>query len=391
MKLSIHRNIIFCCLSIFTILLLISCGGSDSGSGLTGTLNTSLTDSSTEEYRAIYVTVRSVEVHSAEGRWQTVATPGGTYNLLSLVNGVREELGIAPLPAGHYTQMRLIIGNRAEPQATNILGKLHPFANYFIDLNDTAHKLKIPSGFNSGIKIVHGFDINENQTTELILDFDAMKSVVRAGSSGIHLLKPTIKVLRTIDSAILSGKVTDGINGIEGVLVSAQTFSSDPMLDLAQQVQVVRGTITAADDNATIGVDETGEYRLQLLAGNYNMVTYSVGYQPACATLDLTVGTPTVQNFTLTNALTGTVSGSVAITNAGNDQHATIDFRQAGHCNDPATVVNLKTLMIADGGTYTTILPIGDYQVVSSTDGSTTMTVTISVSENATVIHNISL
>jgi hypothetical protein len=37
-------------------------------------------------------------------------TPGQIYNLCELVNGVREELGLASLRSGHYTQMRLIIG-----------------------------------------------------------------------------------------------------------------------------------------------------------------------------------------------------------------------------------------------------------------------------------------
>ncbi|MDL1978816.1 MAG: DUF4382 domain-containing protein, partial [Deltaproteobacteria bacterium] len=57
----------------------------------------------------------------------------------------------------------------------------------------------------SGIKILHGFDINKGQTTELILDFDASRSIVKAGSSGKWLLKPTIKVLDTEEYSVISG------------------------------------------------------------------------------------------------------------------------------------------------------------------------------------------
>ncbi len=55
-----------------------------------------------------------------------------TYNLLELVNGVLEELGMTELPAGHYTQMRLFIGDDPD-DGVNIFGDPHEFANYVID------------------------------------------------------------------------------------------------------------------------------------------------------------------------------------------------------------------------------------------------------------------
>ena len=61
--------------------------------------------------------------------------------------------------------------------------------NYVILEDDSVHELKVPSGYQSGVKIVKGFTINENGTTEIILDFDAMSSVVEAGNSGQWLLK----------------------------------------------------------------------------------------------------------------------------------------------------------------------------------------------------------
>ena len=67
------------------------------------------------------------------------------------------------------------------------------YANYVIDTDENYQELKIPSGINTGIKIVHGFTISTDQTTELILDFNAEKSVVIADNSGNWLLKPTIK------------------------------------------------------------------------------------------------------------------------------------------------------------------------------------------------------
>ena len=133
-------------LSLFLGIFMTACGGGGGTSGGgSGTLTTMLTDSATAEYKAVYVTVASVQVHSAGGQWETVATPNKTYNLLDLVNGVRETLGVDTLAAGHYTQMRIIMGETPD-SSLNILSTLHPFANYVIDPGDVVHELKVPSG-----------------------------------------------------------------------------------------------------------------------------------------------------------------------------------------------------------------------------------------------------
>ena len=190
------------------VISLVGCSGGGSGStavsgGETGTLSLSLTDTATGEYRAVYVTIQEVSVHQAEtdaeeekereNGWVTVAEPNRTYNLLKLINGVLEPLGIEQLKAGHYTQMRLVLGETPDDEP-NILNQDHPYPNYIIydDDQDTVQELKVPSGYKTGIKMVHGFDIMADQTTDLILDFDASRSVVTAGSSGQLLLKPTI-------------------------------------------------------------------------------------------------------------------------------------------------------------------------------------------------------
>ncbi|WP_303720668.1 DUF4382 domain-containing protein [Malonomonas rubra] len=359
-----------------TILLLTACGGSggSSSSTSTGTLQTSLTDNSTEDYKAIYVTIDRVDVHSESGGWQTVASPEGTYNLLSLVNGVREELGIKTLDTGHYTQLRLILGKTAEPNAANILEKLHPYANYLIDksLIPNEIELTVPSGFNSGIKVVSGFDISENQTTELILDFDAMKSVVKAGSSGQYLLKPTIKVLETVDSAVVSGLVSDDANDsvLGEALVSAQIYNSDTDDD-STQVEMVRSTITTGD-----ALEDSGglyNYLLnlpeQLDNVHYNLVAYRTGYQPSCTAIKPKVGTLTTVDFPLTATTeTGTITATVNGIDTTTNPYATIDFRQAGLCEVyPEEIINVKTLEIAANGIYNLVLPVGDYKVVATT------------------------
>jgi len=359
---------------IFTsgLMFITACGGGgDSGSsGSTGTLSVNLTDASTTEYQAIYITIQQVAVHKdGGGGWDVISSPNKTYNLLDLVNGVREELALATLTSGHYTQMRLILTDTPD-NSINILSIKHPYGNYFIDSSGQSIELKVPSGFQTGIKIVKGFDINANQTTELILDFDAARSIVKAGSSGQWLLKPTIKLLNTTEYSIISGNA-----GASGVLVSAQVYNS--LATLAEEkVEVKAATVS----------DGSGNYKLFLEPGSYTLVGYKDGFSPFYknAKVVTTAGNTYTENFSLGSASsTGTLSsGTVSISGADQEQYATISIRQNATVNFNPEQIEVKKLNVANGGTIDTGLPVGSYTAVISTYGKTTIEQLFAISSN---------
>jgi hypothetical protein len=225
-------KILKCLISSFTLLLLVislsSCGGSDSPVA-TGTLNIKLTDDSSDKYQALYVTINEVHVHHETLGWEILnsselALPQ-TLNLLELINGKMADLGIAELPAGHYNQMRLILGTEPiEPPE-------HEFANYLVIKEEGLEtvkneELKVPSGFQTGIKLVNGFDIvASGATTGVVLDFDAHRSIVQKGN-GDFGLKPTIKVLETVDNTVSGTVENEDGSAFENAYVSAQISNS---------------------------------------------------------------------------------------------------------------------------------------------------------------------
>ena len=363
----------------FVSIMIAACGGSgggSSGSGGTGTLSLSLQDApATEDYQAVYVTIKEVRVHKGgsednDASWETVASPNATYNLLELVNGVREELGLATLESGSYSQMRLILG-QVPDSGINILSEAHPFPNYVIEKGTNAvHELKVPSGYQTGIKIVKGFSINPNQTTELILDFDASRSVVKAGSSGKWLLKPTIKVLELIDYALIKGLITGNGTDAEGAMVSTQHHTPGAS-DLKDQVAVQAATIT----------DEDGEYFLLVEPGTYNVVVYKEAFDPYCKQLALNAGTAQTLNVALFGPVaTRTLKGSVNLGGADPEKYVTLSIRKSINCVDnPDTKIELKSINVADGGGFTEKLPNGTYEVVASSYSEVTQRKTVTV------------
>ena len=130
------------------------------------------------EWAAVNVEILAVEVHVADSSWLTLNTNAGIYNLLDLQNNVTTVLADTTwVTPGHVTQMRLILG------ADNTIA----------DTSGLTFDLTIPSGQNTGIKLDLNATLEAGMTTEVLLDFDAEKSVVVSGN-GIYHLKPVIQV-----------------------------------------------------------------------------------------------------------------------------------------------------------------------------------------------------
>jgi len=201
-------------------IALAACGGGGGGSDAgTGTLRMALTDAPACGYDAVNVTIERVRVHQSssagenDAGWSDlVVTPKQRVDLLSLTNGVLEELGQTLLPAGRYTQMRLVLA----PNGNNA-----PFANSVVPSGGSEVALTTPSGQQSGLKFNVGIEVGANQIADVVLDFDACKSIVPRGSSGQYNLKPVIAVTpRVIDVGRIEGYIDPSIAAT--TMVSAQ-------------------------------------------------------------------------------------------------------------------------------------------------------------------------
>ena len=178
-----------------------------------GQLKISMVDSPAQ-FDEVNIVVTRVEVHmadSTEGSWMIVNPVPHTYDLLQLANGASVVLGDTFLTAGHYTQIRLVLG-----EGSNVV------------INGDTIPLTIPSGMQTGVKLNHEFDIEPNNLYELMLDFNAGQSIHITGN-GKYIMNPVIRVMPVVTSGTISGQVlpTDADADV-WTLTGMDTVSTSP-------------------------------------------------------------------------------------------------------------------------------------------------------------------
>ncbi|HEY3401028.1 MAG TPA: DUF4382 domain-containing protein [Geothrix sp.] len=357
------------------LALLMACGGSSSGGG-SGAMTVHLVDGPISGYQEINVNIQSVEIAS-DGGWITLGTPNKTLNLLNLVGGVEETLvANKSLPAGHYGQMRLILG-----------------ADNSVKLSDgSVQPLKVPSGMQSGIKLIVNFDVAAGTTKDVWIDFDAAHSiqVVQAGMSGQYILRPTIWAFDKLATGSIHGVLTDAATstGLPGATVYAET------LDGAGKASIQRTATTDATGAYTLDLLPVGStYYVvsQPLTGSTTLKAYDAKASDGYA-LNATTPVFTYNAAFTANASTGGVSGTVtpvALTN----QHDTVNLLQSLATSSGSHSFIVQTMLTVVGAStetygFTTV-PIGAYNVqavrtTANLDGTTTLTTSAATAATVT-------
>lgn len=199
-------------IAVLGLIAALGCGKSTPTSTGMGWIHLSLSDAA-GPFDAVNLVVREVSIHRGDdetGGWEVVKNDtAATFDLLQLRNGVFATLGIAPVPAGHYTQIRL---------------KLDPGSNVVV--GGTPFPLTVPSGMQSGYKLVGEFDVPARDSADVMIDFDAARSVHQTGN-GRYMLKPTARVVVAHLTGAISGQISPaGTNAVVYALMAVDTVTS---------------------------------------------------------------------------------------------------------------------------------------------------------------------
>ena len=198
------------------LLQIQGCGGGGGGSVVvagassTGTLKLSITDKPSDNYASVVIAIREIRVVPA-GMDNAQDNDPGLPVVVSFampkvvdvmqLNFVQMALGEKILPAGTYSQIRLIL----EP---NQIGQSP--ANYLVLKKDltTRIPLKTPSAQQSGLKVLGPLVVKPGTITAVMLDFDPNTAIVARGN-GDYNLKPTgIRIVHLADGLTQYGSVS---------------------------------------------------------------------------------------------------------------------------------------------------------------------------------------
>lgn len=347
-------KLLACLMASLLAAFVAGCGGGGGGGDATpaapaqGTLGVSLTDAPSCGFDAVNVTVNKVRVHQSssasdtDAGWTDIAlNPAKKINLLSLTNGVLLKLGETPLVAGHYTQLRLVLDSNTAVGLTNSV----------VPTGGVETALVTPSAVQSGIKLIHQFDVASGQRVDLVLDFDACKSVVQRGN-GTYALKPVIKV------------IPFALNGIDG-FVDLALLGSSVMVTAQQNGVIVQSTAPNA---------QTGEFFLARLApGSYDVVvtadgraTAVIAAVPVASTTSVVNVSNNVTPITLPVSITShTVSGTETLNPLSSTTAAYVAAKQS-FATSPTAAAPIVTVKFAAAdesssppGAYSLTLPTG--------------------------------
>jgi len=263
-------------LSLLALTGVAACGDS-TGSG-TAQLRIQITDAPLEYFASAEVTIGEVSIIPADGAPVVVTDQGGTFDLLTLQNGVTAALGELAIPAGDYVQLRLVVEAASVTLADGLM-----FSDGTIE-----RSLTIPSGAQTGVKInLSGADGEDGPgiriasgETILVVDFDVSQNFIIQGAVGTPagitgvLFTPLLRATVRDQAGSIAGTVTDASGPVENATVRAVREETD-----------TEGTDTTAEVTAV--TMEDGSYVLRFLAPGTYTVTVDGS---AAAAQTVTVG-----------------------------------------------------------------------------------------------------
>jgi len=142
----------------------------------------------------IFVTLNNIEISQTTGGWVSVATSSVPFDLKSVME-IDQFLTTQTIASGPYNEIRFDV------------------ASVSVQVGGQTYNATVPSGT---IRLVGKFEIADNKTTVIVLDFDADQSLHVTGNSN-YSFKPVLRLLTPKAGGVLGITTTSLSNNVAGV------------------------------------------------------------------------------------------------------------------------------------------------------------------------------
>jgi len=193
-------------LALVSTLALAACGsggGSDTAAVSTegfGTLTLGIVDAPVDGAAKVVIRVTAIEVKRAGQSPVTYdISPDRDIDLLQYADGQRAVvLDDQRVPAGRYEWIRLLVQAERNQQD----------GSYVEMLDGRRYPLFVPSGSETGLKLVRGFNVAVGGRTDFTIDFDLRRSIIAPpGLDPNLLLKPVLRIVDNLQVGRIAGTV----------------------------------------------------------------------------------------------------------------------------------------------------------------------------------------
>jgi hypothetical protein len=255
--------------AIFPLALvgvLAACGGGGDAPDGEGSLTISVTDAPVDGASNVFVEFTGIELKPRDGeRFSIDFAQPKRIDLLALQGGERAPLlDDEPVPAGEYNWMRL----KVNAEFDSILD------SYIVLSDGSGEELRVPSGSQSGLKLVRGFTVAAGGATDFTIDFDLRKSVVDPNGQPGYFLKPVLRLVDNLEVGTVRGTVASS-------LVNANACTADEVTGAGRAVYVYMGADMTPEDMSSSGTSSAGDQPLTSAAVVLNIDTGDYEYVAA--------------------------------------------------------------------------------------------------------------
>src|ERR1044071_290067 len=171
------------------------CGGGGDDSG--PRMKLAVRDAPADGAKHVVVAFTGVELTANDGNPQTIAFDSPkTIDLIEDSDTASAILFDQPIPPGSYGQIRLKL---QEPI---------PDHSFMVTSDDVTHPLDVPSGSQTGLKLVTGFTVPESGVVAYTIDFDLRKAITcPPGHGDTCTLNPAMRLVRDDQVGAIQGTV----------------------------------------------------------------------------------------------------------------------------------------------------------------------------------------
>jgi hypothetical protein len=206
----------------------------------------SVADAPIDGATSVVVKFTGVELTANSGDPVTInfAQPK-TIDLLNDSGKATAVLFDQPIAAGDYGQIRLMVVADGDPN------------NSYIVLSDgTTHGLTVPSGSETGLKLVSGFAVPSSGVVDYTIDFDLRQAITcPGGQSPACTLKPVERLVDnttvgniqgTVSNTLIPSGCTPGVYLYNGTVTRPEDMNSTaPSTDTSQPIASVAPVATS--------------------------------------------------------------------------------------------------------------------------------------------------